>query len=321
MVHAGVQIAVKRLAAALMLLAAPAAHGAGVTGADMLKARMGVRAVALGEAYSALGDDLGSALYNPAGLSQLKGPAASFLHWNSVASVSYEQFAYAQPFKFGTLGLGVGLRNQPDINNRLATDAPVSAFDVMLALSYAQKLSYYSDSLSERLREASLGVNLKYLRSHLGRFDADAYAADLGARLPLEEGLSAGLSLLNLGPPMKFISSADPLPAIAMGGLAKKFDWGNPSVTNLSVDLEYPLVEGNIRLHFGAEQWLGKGLALRGGYILEPEGSLSGATGGLAVKLDQQDLMFGFDYAFRPFYYQGFSSFEAQHLFSMNLGF
>jgi hypothetical protein len=54
---------------------------------------------------------------------------------------------------------------------------------------------------------------------------------------------------------------------------------------------------------------------------LDTEQSLGGLSGGFGLRLDQEGLLFQFDYAFRPFYYDGFNSFEAQHLFQMSLGF
>ncbi len=69
------------------------------------------------------------------------------------------------------------------------------------------------------------------------------------------------------------------------------------------------------------EDWLGKSLAIRVGYVLDSDQSLNGLSAGFGFKLDQEGLLFEFDYAFQPFYYDGFDSFEAQHLFQMSLGF
>ncbi len=315
MVHPRLQLTI-----ALWALAGFCEAAAGVTGGDVLKARMGARSAALGEAYTALGDDLGAAGYNPAGLIGIKGPSLAFMHWSAIAQVSYENFGYAHPLKFGTLAASVLLRNQPDIKNPLAPDNPVSAYDVVVALSYAQRPSYFLDNLPEGLRKLNAGISLKYLRSHLARFDAETVAADIGLNAPLEEGLSAGLSLLNLGPPLKFISTADPLPTALLGGVAKRLEIGKESSLTALADIEYPF-QGDVRIHTGAEAWLGKGLALRLGYTIESADNLGGLSAGFALRLDQESLAFSFDYAWRPSYYAGFNSFDPQHLFAMNLGF
>jgi hypothetical protein len=292
----------------------------GTTGADVLQARLGARPIGMGGAYAALGDDLAVTFYNPAGLSQVKGPELSFLHFSAIAEISYENFAYAHPLSFGVLGANLLVRNQPDINNTLAQDNPVSASDLVFSLTYAGKVSYFFDSINERLRNITFGINAKYLHSHLGQYDASAFAADLGARYPVDESLTLGLSVLNLGTPVKFINVSDPLPSALLGGVAKRFDLGKSNVFNAAADVEYPM-EGDIRLRVGGEDWLGKSLALRVGYVLEANENFGGLTAGLSVRLDQESLFFSFDYAFQPVYYSGFNSFEPQHLFSMSLGF
>jgi hypothetical protein len=312
------------MGARVLLLAAillPALGSAtGVTGADVLKARLSARAAAMGEAHVAFSEDLSAFSYNPAGLSRLKGPQLGFLHFGQVAGIGVEDVAYAHPLEFGSLGLNLVFRGQPDIANPLAQDAPVSAWDLVLGLGYAVKPSYWLDGLPESLRETRAGIGVKYLRSHLSRYDADGVAVDLGLQTPLAEGLELGLAALNLGPPVKFIEQSDPLPATLVGGLKRRFEplWGNQ--LNLGADVEAPL-QGRLRLHFGAEDWLGDGFALRAGYLLDNEQSLNGFTAGFGVKLDQEGLIFTFDYAFRPLYYNGFSSFEPQHLFGVLLGF
>jgi hypothetical protein len=301
--------------------AASACHGvAGVTGADILTARLGARPEAMGEAYTALGDDLASAPYNPAGLGGLTGPSVNFSHYNAIAQVSYENFAYAQPLSFGTFGLNFDLRNQPDIDNLLATDNPVSVYDLVLDLSYAQKPSYFLDGLPELLRQTTVGVSLKWVRSHLDTYDADSGAVDVGTRTDLGDGITLGLAALNFGPPIRFIEVSDPLPSSLNVGVSKKIELFAHNVLNVDVDLEYPIYSDS-RLHFGAEDWLGKSLALRAGYILGNTNSTDGFSAGLSLHLDQETLIFSIDYAFKPAYYSGFNSFDVQNLFSLSLGF
>lgn len=309
-----------RLCLLLLLPLSTVASATAVTGADVLKTRPSARAAALGEAYTALGDDLPVMAYNPAGLALLKGPSLSFLHFTEIAGVSLENISYGHPLPFGTLAAGIVFRNQPDIANPLALDAPVSAWDLVITASYAVRPGLWLTQLPDRLLNADVGVNIKYVRSHLSRFDADSVAADVGLRSDLGEGLIGGVSLLNIGPPVKFIDVADPLPATLLLGISRGFDplFGNQLA--LAVDMEAPL-QGNLRLHFGGEDWLGKGFALRAGYLLDNGDSLNGFTAGFGIRLNQEGLLFDLDYALRPYYYAGFSSFEPQHLFQITLVF
>jgi hypothetical protein len=317
MVHARLQIAAF---AAAFAAASPAWSVGGVSGADILKARLGARPLAMGETYAALGDDLASSLYNPSGLANISGPSLGFDYLNAIDQISYSQLAYAHPLFFGTLGLNLILRNQPDISNTLATDNPVSAYDVVLNVDYGQKTSYFLQDLPELLKHSSVGANLKWVRSHLASYDADSFALDLGARSEIGEGLILGVAALNLGPAIHFINVSDPLPATLLGGVSKSLELFKGNILNAGVDFEYPIYSDS-RLHFGLEDWLGKGLALRAGYILESANNTGGLTAGMALRLDQETLLFELDYAWRPVYYDGFNSFDSQHLFSISLGF
>ncbi|HTB34330.1 MAG TPA: UPF0164 family protein [bacterium] len=308
-----------QILAAAMLLAGPLG-AAGTTGADILNARTSARAAALGEAYSALGGDVTGLDYQPACVAGLKSSSISFLHYSQVESVNIEDLAYAQPFDFGVLDGTVVYRGEPAINNTYATDAPVNAYDVVVGIGWAGRASNYLDFLPTSLQEADAGVSLKYVDSQLGAYNAWTVAADLGLRLPLGEGLVGSVSLLNLGPGMTFISVTDPLPATLLGGISRSFDPIFSNQFNVAVDMEYPF-QSELRMHVGLEDWLGTSLALRSGYILDSQQSLSGFTLGLGVKLDQEGLLFALDYAMKPLYYNGFASYDDQQLFQMTLTF
>ena len=311
---------VMRALLSVLLLCATGLRANGVTGADALKTHPSARAAALGEAFVALGDDLSALSFNPAGLVSLKNASLGFLHHVGVATLSTEHVAYGQPFSFGTVAGSLLYRSQADIANPLATDAPVTAFDVSLDAAYATRFSTRFSDLPSVLAQADAGISLKYLRSHLGRFDADAFAADLGLRAPLGEGLMGGLSVLNLGPPLKFVNVGDPLPGSILIGISRDFEPFKDNSLRLAADAEAPFYSA-FRAHFGAGDWLGKALAVRIGYVVDTERSLGGFSGGFGLKLDQEGLLFQFDYAFKPFYYDGFNSYDVQHLFQMSLGF
>ena len=309
----------RHLAVGTLVLAAPLG-AAGTTGADFLNSRTSARAAALGEAYSALGSDVTALDYQPAAVASLRSPSISFLHYSQVESVNIEDVAYAQSFDFGVLDGSVLYRGQPAINNTGATDPPVTAYDVAVGLGWAGRASNYLDFLPSVLQEADAGVRLKYVDSQLGAYNAWTVAVDLGVRLPIGQGLVGSLSLINAGPGMTFIAVTDPLPTAIVAGVSRGFDPIFSNQFNLAVDLEAP-TQGDLRMHVGLEDWLGKSLALRSGYIVDSAQSLSGFTAGLGVKLDQEGLLFCLDYALRPLYYDGLRSYDNQQLFQMTLTF
>lgn len=304
----------------VLSLTAPGLQANGVTGADVLQSHPSARAAALGDAYVALGDELNALTFNPAGLAALRGPSLGFMHHVGVATVSTEHFAYGHPLGFGTVAGSLLYRSQADIANPLASDAPVTAFDVVLSLAFATRPSKWFHDLPGPLADADAGLSLKYIRSHLSRYDADGVAVDLGIRAPIGEGLEGAISVLNLGPPIKFIDVGDPLPGALLVGVSRAFDPFKDNHLNLAVDAEAPFYSV-FRAHAGIEDWLGKAFAVRVGYVVDAQQSLGGLSGGFGLKLDQEGLLFLFDYAYKPFYYDGFNSFEPQHLFQMSLGF
>lgn len=313
------------LLAALMLAVGAAGTlgaAAGSTGAEVMRARLGARATALGGAYTALGQDLEAAPYNPAGLAGLKRDDAMFTHFGGAASVDWEQFGYAHPFSFGALGLTGLIRHMPDINNSGAVDDPVASNDMLFGLTYAQRADYFLPDLftGGYLAQSQAGLTVKYLRSHLGNYQASTFAVDLGLRLPLGEHTALGVSALNLGAPLRYIDVSDPLPAAAAVGLAHTLVLGAGLRADLSGDAELP-ADGGVRARAGLELGLLNMLRLRAGYRWEGEGSLQGFTAGAGIQLDQESLLFKFDYAFKPLYYRGLDSFEAQHLFGIGIGF
>jgi hypothetical protein len=170
------------------------------------------------------------------------------------------------------------------------------------------------------LQNAEGGFAVKYVQSHLGEYDAYTGALDLGVHVPLDEGVLLGISLLNLGPAVKFISYADPLPATALLGLSRAFDplWNNQ--INLAADLDYPF-QDETRMHFGIEDWINKSIALRVGYLIDAAQSLNGMTFGFGAQLVQDGLTFHLDYALMPYYYSGFGSTENQQQFEISLTF
>jgi hypothetical protein len=308
------------LALALTAVSTAGRAASGTTAEEVLDVRPSARADALGGAYVALGDEVSALPYNPAAMAFIQGPSVSFLHFVEVDSVSLEDLDYGQKFDFGTLGLGVEYQGQPAIENPMATDAPVVAWDLVITGDYAFALNRISYNLPGFLSNATGGVALKFIESQLGAYTADAFAVDFGLRAPLGDGLTFGASILNLGTPVKFISVSDPLPATALVGVSRSFDPLFSNQFNFSADLDDSFLD-TTRLRFGAEDWIGKILALRVGYVLDSAQSLNGMTGGFGVVLDQDGLIFHLDYAILPYYFSGFNSMELQQQFQMSLTF
>ena len=211
----------KRLGPCLaLLLAAAPAHAingnAGTSAAQFLKLGAGSRAAGMGEAYSAVADDIFAVYYNPAALTRLTGSQAAASHAEHFQGISYEFAGFAYPFgreadhAKHALAAAVFNLSVADIERRSAdTRSPIGSFS---AGDYAYDISY-AYHVSPRL---SLGVTGKLIHETIDSYSASAYAADLGAlyTVPGVSGRPLWLSgvVKNMGSDISFAGVSDPLP-------------------------------------------------------------------------------------------------------------
>ncbi len=250
-----------KLIAALMVLAGFSsslwAKGAGTSGGLTLIETSGARSAAMGEAFSAMSNELCAMNYNPASLGTLKTGQASFMYQKGLVEDSYGQFIIGAPRKNGAWGLQVGYYNGGDMEVSFDgnTSQTVNAQrDLMLNFGYGWNV-----------RESSIGLNLKYLSSELiEREKATAYAADFGLSMPVGSRLRIGGAVQNFGTQMKYVDEGDNLPRIVRAGMAINLIQGRSPLT-LLMDSPYFMNEAELRPAVGLELGLGV-LALRAGY-------------------------------------------------------
>ena len=170
------------LAGLCIMAATAAASGPGTTGADVLKVNLGARPNALGGAYSAVGNDAQSLLYNPASLATVQGSDAVFQHYAAYAEVTYELLGYVQPVEdMGMVGGTLVWRTMPAIDNPGAPDAPVAVNDLVLTIGEGRYWKELFGSVPPLLDRLSVGAAVKLIYSSLREAHAVSVAADLGA--------------------------------------------------------------------------------------------------------------------------------------------
>lgn len=255
-----------------------AAQSVGTTTADILKINQGTRPSAMGGVFTAMGDDVYSMSYNPAGLSYLKATQVVLLHLDSLAEIQYEYLAFGTAFGSGNvLGLNVTYRHSPLIDNNNGTPA-VATDDLLGGLTCAIKLM-------DNLRA---GLSFKYLKSTLAYYSGSAIAFDIGAVLDhLPYGCRVGLAVQNLGTPMTYTpggsgsSSGYPsenLPMFIRAGIGTHQVFEGNRDLNAAIEIFKP-ADQDIKLGVGAEFWLFPELfAVRGGYKFENLGTPFGGT-------------------------------------------
>ncbi len=258
----------------------------GSAGADFLKITNGVRAVAMGGSFAAVGEDIYAVYWNPAGIAHLSAPEAAISYVNMYKTDDGEEGVYLVtgavqapelPFGYGNTALGfmalaTGSFDSTD-PQALVRAAAGSASDLMFFLTYSVPIS---DSLSA-------GASLKYLRRSLTGADPNSYATDpaTGDSVPtrsqafhasgmggdlgvlwenIDRTLSIGGSIQNLGQIGRFgesfsfdFGSGEILPITFRLGSAMRFRlWGNQLLATGDLSSFVDSI-GDPRLSLGAE--------------------------------------------------------------------
>ncbi len=228
------------------------ASGAGTTGAAFLEIGVGAKSAAMGEANTAWADDVYGMHFNPAGIATVRKQEVGFAHNTLFLDMDYNYLGYVHPLgEASTLAVNgiyvdLGALERREIiagGGPSAILGSASAYDLSFSLTYARTLSEVID----------LGGTVKVIHETLDNYSASAVAVDLGAMWrPPVEGLTVGLSVLNFGSNLKFVTAGDELPItvrVGAGYRAVNGRWG------LNTDVVYVKnqeIEGKI----GGEFWV-----------------------------------------------------------------
>jgi hypothetical protein len=262
----------------------------GTTGAEFLNTCLGARPSGMGNAFSAIADDVNAILWNPAGLTLLNNKEASFTYTDigtifdvSGAGSMYDGFlGYAQPLKNGDAA-AISLQYQEQGKIAYTTESPEVIAEYNLGANYAAILSY-AKKLSSSL---SWGASFKFIQTKLWRETGQAYAVDLGGLYQTQnKNLTIGLSLQNTGTKLKMEDreQADPLPQNLKLGISYKLLTSNPHSLIFGFDIDKPTAsDTSATLSLGTEYWYRGLIALRLGY-LNKEGNVKGMTQGIGIR-------------------------------------
>jgi hypothetical protein len=292
---------------------------AGSTSAAFLKLPIGARAAALGGAFAAIPGDPFSIYWNPAGLA-CAGPQRSvgFFHNEYFQGLGQEFLSYSAPAPRGGWGLGLnyfytgsdlerrsGLNEDDPANPISPPEGEFGAYDLALSAGYARR---YPGAYA-------LGAAVKVIRQSIDGERGLSAALDLGAlrEFAWRGGeYTAGLSVSNLGPGIKFVDKRYDLPLVFRAGLSRRLDERGAL---LSLDAVKPS-DNYLSFIAGVEYPLTGRLALRSGYRYRLHGNELGAWSGFSAGAGVAFDKLTFDYAFSPFGTLGNS-----HRFSINLRF
>jgi opacity protein-like surface antigen len=173
----------------------------GTTAAQFLKIGAGAKAIGMGNAHTAVGGDIYSIYWNPAGLAEITGSSEfAFNHAEWLADVKYDFAAAALNMgEFGVISASFTSLSVPEDKVRTIA-APEGDGRTWDAGSVAITIGF-SKSLTDRF---SVGVQTKYIRESVWNTSASGFAVDLGTlyRTPFND-LIIGASISNFGTQMR----------------------------------------------------------------------------------------------------------------------
>lgn len=253
--------AIRRTAWVLgMLLALPGVPARAATGLAYLKIGAGARSVAVGNAVVSHVEDASATYWNPGAVVLQPGLQAELTHSESFGGVRYEFAALTK--SNGTHGVGLAFHG-------LWTDR-MDSYDA--AGEFIGEFGYYDLALSGTYgfsfrEEVGVGIGLSYLREAVDVKSADGYAASLGAQVrEILPRTSLGLSMLHLGPSMKFESEPFDLPTTIQGGVSHRLPLSSlGGALLISVEARKARDE-DAQLLFGTEYRYGNLARLQFGY-------------------------------------------------------
>ncbi len=173
----------------------------GTTSMQILKMPMGVRGVAMGNAFVAATEGAESVWWNPGSLTTTRKNQVQITQINMPAEIQCNSVSYASP-------IGQYRAFSVHIVNLFTNDMPVrtwerpegtgeyfNAYDFVLGASYAERLT----------DKFSLGGQLRYLRSALEEQAYNGVAVDLGTMYQTGlRSLKLGMAIQNLGPDVQY---------------------------------------------------------------------------------------------------------------------
>jgi tetratricopeptide (TPR) repeat protein len=264
------------------------------------------RALAMGGAGAAQGDDALSAFWNPAAVGGLDRHDVSFAHARWLEQFRYQALGWAGPLASRWAG-GVSVLHisRGGIQGFDDGGAPSGELDVSGMAAAGTLVHDVGPWFGGARDRTHFGLSAKFVREDLSAVTASGAALDAGFRaLPysapqnwLVDRVQVGVSVANLGPAVKFERDEEALPLVYRAGVAVR-GWAR-SLT-AAADYEKPLRDpGSAR--FGAEYRVLNALALRAGYRWALKDNRRSLQAGYHLGLGFQIGDLWIDYALVPF--------------------
>jgi Type IX secretion system protein PorV len=322
----------------------------GTGGAVELLIPVGTPGIALAGSNVATSTGLDALYWNPAGVAHMKNSAsATFSHMNYIADIGVEYGAVAAKFEgFGVISLDVKSLNIGAID--ITTNEQPDGTGQTYTPQYITAGASYALELTDRV---AIGVTFNYLSETIAQVSATGFAFNAGIQyrnLGDIDGFDFGLVVKNIGPSMTFTGSGLLVQASPTGStqdatgafnrapsfysinaaaadMPSSFDIGfgyTPEIDDMNAVTFSAAYENNNYsgdlYDLGGEYGFEKTFFVRAGYAYSPKNQdanyIYGFTAGAGINYNLSDINLKIDYAYRNVKY-----FDANHVFSVSLGF
>jgi hypothetical protein len=263
----------------------------------------GARALAMGQAFTAISDDVSSMYWNPGGMGFLDHRQVQFSHSEWYQDLRHENLGLVIPRGSVTFGAGLAYLDYGQIqgydNFGYATEE-LSIYSLLASVSMAVRLS----------DKIAVGLTGKYIEQSLDLAKGQAFAGDFG--FLADFGVFRwGLAAANFGSAIKYLDETENLPLTIRSGLAIR-PMGETAL--IALDINVPR-EGETSIHNGLELGMNDQLFLRAGLTYKtnapPEMKAFGYNLGLGIAYGNGS----FDYSVIP---SGIAN-DVSHNFSIGL--
>ncbi len=172
----------------------------GTTVAQFLKIGVSARAIAMGEAFTSVANDVSAIYTNPAGLTDVRSHEAMFTHVNWLAGTAYDFGALTVNLgTTGQLGVMVSTFSSGDMAVR-TVEQPDGTGELFSTSHTAVGLAYAKD-LTDKF---AIGFTAKYIYESIWHMSASTFALDIGTLFETPFwGVKLGAVMSNFGPKMK----------------------------------------------------------------------------------------------------------------------
>lgn len=292
---------------ALFIIAPGAWSRSGVGGRaafEFLKVSPVARAVAMGEAYSAVGDDVGAIFYNPAGLAGVLTNEFHAAYLAYVENVNYEFIAFAYPLGpqlpsiGGTLAASVNLLqlgSSDRVDDQGVLQGTFTSGNSMFTFAYSRQFA----------KTVHGGLSTKVIRQQIDTLAQSAVAFDAGVViLPPFEGLRVAVVARNLGGQ---VESFDLPFSLSTSASYRRYElFGANDDAAIAVEGLIPIrpIEDRLGMRVGLEynyKLVGHRATIRAGYrFLDTDVDGIGLTVGGGYGVDFGGTVLFLDYAFMP---------------------